>query len=467
MEKRTIVNWKMLLLLRDVLEDIHLVKIVGLKMGYFDGQKRDISRIATETDEEELDINYQLKDCFTKLVISKRRGEIAELDSELDDILDEFEASYPELTELKYKQAPRKESYLTTSRGEQEDQLEITRSENKKYIDELIATRDENDYFDLDLYGYACEKSLNYYIAKVPKIRLLSDEETYTLAKKVKAGDKKAREKLIVHNLRLVLYYAKKFIGRGISFTDLIGVGNEGLIMAVDRYNPDKAKFSTYATRWILQAILRSLRHGSPVHISVPCVDKANQLARIKENLSKKLHREPTDEEIAKKMRISINRVREFSKYSQELFLQDTTYYYKSLKGIVSFDEKVPCDISEYGDIVGRKTENPDDALYDDVRLGEIICDERDFFNEFLEKESVQGLINGIKASGILSDRELDIFLLRNGIIDGKFWTLEECGAKYNVTRSMANKLEKRALAKIRKYLSSIYTDFDSPSKQI
>ena len=142
MEKKTIVNWKMLLLLRDVLEDIHLVKIVGLKMGYFDGQKRDISRIATETDEEELDINYQLKDCFTKLVISKRRGEIAELDSELDDILDEFEASHPELTELKYKQAPRKESYLTTSRGEQEDQLEITRSENKKYIDELIATRD-------------------------------------------------------------------------------------------------------------------------------------------------------------------------------------------------------------------------------------------------------------------------------------------------------------------------------------
>ena len=254
------------------------------------------------------------------------------------------------------------------------------------------------------------------YLKEIGRISLLSPEEELVLSEKVAAGDEEAKNKLAESNLRLVVSIAKRYVGRGLLFLDLIQEGNIGLMKAVDKFDSDKGyKFSTYATWWIRQAITRALAdQARTIRVPVHMVETINKMSRIQRQLTLELNREPSEEELAKKMGISVEKVREVIKISQEPVSLETP--------------------------IGEE---------DDSHLGDFIKDESSMSpEEYATNEILKEEIKSVLMT--LQVREQEVLELRFGLVDGTCHTLEEVGKKFNVTRERIRQIEAKALRKLR-----------------
>ena len=254
------------------------------------------------------------------------------------------------------------------------------------------------------------------YLKEIGRVELLNHDQEIELAKRILEGDEQAKKELAAANLRLVVSIAKRYVGRGMLFLDLIQEGNIGLMKAVDKFDVTKGyKFSTYATWWIRQAITRAIAdQARTIRVPVHMVETINKLARIQRQLTLELNREPTEQELAKKMNVSIDKIREIYKISQEPVSLETP--------------------------IGEE---------DDSHLGDFIKDERNMSpeeyatNEMLKDEIADVLLT-------LTEREEKVIRLRFGLEDGKSRTLEEVGQMFGVTRERIRQIEAKALRKLR-----------------
>ena len=277
--------------------------------------------------------------------------------------------------------------------------------EEVKILDDSEITKDVN-----------INDPVRMYLKEIGRISLLSAEEERELSIRSAQGDEIAKNKLAESNLRLVVSIAKRYVGRGLLFLDLIQEGNIGLMKAVEKFDYDKGyKFSTYATWWIRQAITRALAdQARTIRVPVHMVETINKMARIQRQMTLELNREPTEEEIAKKMGITVEKVREVIKISQDPVSLETP--------------------------IGEE---------DDSHLGDFLPDinsmspEEYATNEILKEEIKNVLMT-------LQEREQEVLELRFGLIDGTSHTLEEVGKRFNVTRERIRQIEAKALRKLR-----------------
>ncbi len=254
------------------------------------------------------------------------------------------------------------------------------------------------------------------YLKEIGQIKLLTTEEELNLADRIIKGEQRAKDILAESNLRLVVSIAKRYVGRGMLFLDLIQEGNIGLMKAVEKFDVSKGyKFSTYATWWIRQAITRAIAdQARTIRVPVHMVETINKLARIQRQMTLELNREPTEEELAKKMETSVEKIREIFKVSQDPVSLETP--------------------------IGEE---------DDTHLADFIPDERntspeDFtINELLKDEISDVLLT-------LTEREEKVIRLRFGLDDGKPMTLEEVGQLFGVTRERIRQIEAKALRKLK-----------------
>ena len=254
------------------------------------------------------------------------------------------------------------------------------------------------------------------YLKEIGRINLLTTDEEFEYARLAEQGDEYAKKMLAESNLRLVVSIAKRYVGRGMLFLDLIQEGNIGLMKAVEKFDPTKGyKFSTYATWWIRQAITRAIAdQARTIRIPVHMVETINKLARVQRQLTQELNREPTDEEIAKKLGISLEKVREVYKISQDPVSLETP--------------------------IGEE---------DDSHLGDFIKDERTMSpEEYTEIGMLKEELSGVLLT--LTEREEKVLRLRFGLDDGQCRTLEEVGQIFNVTRERIRQIEAKALRKLR-----------------
>ena len=275
----------------------------------------------------------------------------------------------------------------------------------------------ELDKIDLSVpEGVSIEDPVRMYLKEIGKVSLLSADEEIELAKRMEKGDEAAKKRLAEANLRLVVSIAKRYVGRGMLFLDLIQEGNLGLIKAVEKFDYRKGyKFSTYATWWIRQAITRAIAdQARTIRIPVHMVETINKLIRVSRQLLQELGREPTPEEIAEEMDMPVDRVREILKISQEPVSLETP--------------------------IGEE---------EDSHLGDFIQDDNvpvpaDAAAFTLLKEQL------VEVLSTLTDREQKVLRLRFGLDDGRARTLEEVGKAFNVTRERIRQIEAKALRKLR-----------------
>ena len=275
----------------------------------------------------------------------------------------------------------------------------------------------ELDKIDLSVpEGVSIEDPVRMYLKVIGKVSLLSADEEIELAKRMEKGDEAAKKRLAEANLRLVVSIAKRYVGRGMLFLDLIQEGNLGLIKAVEKFDYRKGyKFSTYATWWIRQAITRAIAdQARTIRIPVHMVETINKLIRVSRQLLQELGREPTPEEIAEEMDMPVDRVREILKISQEPVSLETP--------------------------IGEE---------EDSHLGDFIQDDNvpvpaDAAAFTLLKEQL------VEVLSTLTDREQKVLRLRFGLDDGRARTLEEVGKEFNVTRERIRQIEAKALRKLR-----------------
>ncbi len=288
--------------------------------------------------------------------------------------------------------------------------------------DEAILSVEEDVDVDVDLVdisvpdGISIEDPVRMYLKEIGKVPLLSADEEIELAIRMENGDEEAKKKLAEANLRLVVSIAKRYVGRGMLFLDLIQEGNLGLIKAVEKFDYRKGfKFSTYATWWIRQAITRAIAdQARTIRIPVHMVETINKLIRVSRQLLQELGREPLPEEIAKEMDIPVERVREILKISQEPVSLETP--------------------------IGEE---------EDSHLGDFIQDENvpvpaDAAAFTLLKEEL------VEVLSTLTEREQKVLRLRFGLDDGRARTLEEVGKEFQVTRERIRQIEAKALRKLR-----------------
>ena len=282
-----------------------------------------------------------------------------------------------------------------------------------------LEEEEEVDMENLDLSvpeGISIEDPVRMYLKEIGKVPLLSAEEEIDLAQRMEEGDEDAKKRLAEANLRLVVSIAKRYVGRGMLFLDLIQEGNLGLIKAVEKFDYRKGyKFSTYATWWIRQAITRAIAdQARTIRIPVHMVETINKLIRVSRQLLQELGREPTPEEIAEEMNMGVERVREILKISQEPVSLETP--------------------------IGEE---------EDSHLGDFIQDDNvpvpaDAAAFTLLKEQL------VEVLGTLTEREQKVLRLRFGLDDGRARTLEEVGKEFNVTRERIRQIEAKALRKLR-----------------
>ena len=289
-----------------------------------------------------------------------------------------------------------------------DEELEIIEEENAE---------DEADLLDLSVPDSVnIEDPVRMYLKEIGKVPLLTAEEEIELAKRMEQGDEESKKRLAEANLRLVVSIAKRYVGRGMLFLDLIQEGNLGLIKAVEKFDYNKGfKFSTYATWWIRQAITRAIAdQARTIRIPVHMVETINKLVRVSRQLLQELGREPTPEEIAARMDIPVERVREILKISQEPVSLETP--------------------------IGEE---------EDSHLGDFIQDDNvpvpsEAAAYTLLKEQLEEVLD------TLTEREQKVLRLRFGLDDGRARTLEEVGKEFNVTRERIRQIEAKALRKLR-----------------
>ena len=290
---------------------------------------------------------------------------------------------------------------------EADDDIDISAEEEEEV--EII-----NDADILD--GVSTEDPVRMYLKEIGNVPLLTSEEEVELAKRVEQGDQEAKKKLTEANLRLVVSIAKKYVGRGMPFLDLIQEGNMGLMKAVDKFDYTKGyKFSTYATWWIRQAITRGIADtGRTIRVPVHMVETINKTLRMTRQLLQELGREPTPEEVADRLGVPVSRVQEVLKISRDPVSLDTP-----------IGEE---DDSHLGDFIeDEKTTSPADSAAFSMLREEL--------NSALDS---------------LTDRERQVIVLRFGLEDGRARTLEEVGEEFNVTRERIRQIEAKALRKLR-----------------
>ncbi len=282
-----------------------------------------------------------------------------------------------------------------------------------------VMEMDEEVEKDLDLSlpeGINIDDPVRMYLKEIGKVPLLSADEEIELARRMEEGDEEAKKKLAEANLRLVVSIAKRYVGRGMLFLDLIQEGNLGLIKAVEKFDYSKGyKFSTYATWWIRQAITRAIAdQARTIRIPVHMVETINKLIRISRQLIQELGREPTAEELAVEMAMPVDKVREIMKIAQEPV---------SLETPIGEEED-----SHLGDFI------PDDDIPAPAEAAAFT----------LLKEQLIDVLD------TLTDREEKVLRLRFGLDDGRARTLEEVGKEFNVTRERIRQIEAKALRKLR-----------------
>ena len=299
------------------------------------------------------------------------------------------------------------------------DVLRITDDDDIPDEELLLSDEDEVDMENLDLSipdGISIEDPVRMYLKEIGKVPLLSAEEEIELAKRMENGDQEAKKRLAEANLRLVVSIAKRYVGRGMLFLDLIQEGNLGLIKAVEKFDYRKGyKFSTYATWWIRQAITRAIAdQARTIRIPVHMVETINKLIRVSRQLLQELGREPTPEEISEEMGMPVDRVREILKISQEPVSLETP--------------------------IGEE---------EDSHLGDFIQDD----NVSVPAEAASFTLlreQLVEVLGTLTEREQKVLRLRFGLDDGRARTLEEVGKEFNVTRERIRQIEAKALRKLR-----------------
>ena len=359
----------------------------------------------TERNEKEEKFQAKLKEL---LALSKKKKNVLEY-QEISDFFQDMELNAEQFEKIL--------DFLETSNI---DVLRITDNDDDTVDDEILLDDEEEvevEKIDLSVPdGVSIEDPVRMYLKEIGKVPLLSAEEEIELAKRMELGDQEAKKRLAEANLRLVVSIAKRYVGRGMLFLDLIQEGNLGLIKAVEKFDYRKGyKFSTYATWWIRQAITRAIAdQARTIRIPVHMVETINKLIRVSRQLLQELGREPTPEEIAKEMDMPVERVREILKISQEPVSLETP--------------------------IGEE---------EDSHLGDFIQDDNvpvpaDAAAFTLLKEQLEEVL------GTLTEREQKVLTLRFGLEDGRARTLEEVGKEFNVTRERIRQIEAKALRKLR-----------------
>ena len=322
-------------------------------------------------------------------------------EDKMDDILEYLEKNNVDILQGKSPDEAPDELLLETD----DDELLLNEEEEIEIIDDVDV-----------LEGVSTEDPVRMYLKEIGNVPLLTSDEEVELAKRVEQGDEEAKKKLTEANLRLVVSIAKKYVGRGMPFLDLIQEGNMGLMKAVDKFDYTKGyKFSTYATWWIRQAITRGIADtGRTIRVPVHMVETINKTLRMTRTLLQELGREPTPEEVAERLNVPVSRVREVLKISRDPVSLDTP--------------------------IGEE---------DDSHLGDFIEDDTvlspaDSATFSMLREELSTALES------LTERERQVVRLRFGLEDGRARTLEEVGKEFNVTRERIRQIEAKALRKLR-----------------
>ena len=359
----------------------------------------------TERNEKEEKFQAKLKEL---LALAKKKKNVLEY-QEISDFFQDMELNAEQFEKIL--------DFLETSNI---DVLRITDNDDDTVDDEILLDDEEEvevEKIDLSVPdGVSIEDPVRMYLKEIGKVPLLSAEEEIELAKRMELGDQEAKKRLAEANLRLVVSIAKRYVGRGMLFLDLIQEGNLGLIKAVEKFYYRKGyKFSTYATWWIRQAITRAIAdQARTIRIPVHMVETINKLIRVSRQFLQEFGREPTPEDIAQEMDMPVERVREILKISQEPVSLETP--------------------------IGEE---------EDSHLGDFIQDDNvpvpaDAAAFTLLKEQLEEVL------GTLTEREQKVLTLRFGLEDGRARTLEEVGKEFNVTRERIRQIEAKALRKLR-----------------
>ena len=342
------------------------------------------------------------------VALGKKKKSVLEI-QEINDFFSDMELSPEQMEQVfEYLEAKGIDVLRINSDTDDDDDMEV-----------ILSDEDEVDMEKIDLSvpdGISIEDPVRMYLKEIGKVPLLSAEEEVELAKRMAEGDEEAKKRLAEANLRLVVSIAKRYVGRGMLFLDLIQEGNLGLIKAVEKFDYQKGfKFSTYATWWIRQAITRAIAdQARTIRIPVHMVETINKLIRVSRQLLQELGREPTPEEIAEELDMPVERVREILKISQEPVSLETP--------------------------IGEE---------EDSHLGDFIQDDNvpvpaAAAAATLLKEQLDEVLD------TLTEREQKVLRLRFGMNDGRARTLEEVGKEFDVTRERIRQIEAKALRKLR-----------------
>ena len=367
-------------------------------------EAEETPQAAAENSADDMNARFEEK-CKALLALAKKKKNMLDYQEIIDSFTDaEFDADKVEKV-FDFLEANNVDVKISDDVEEEEDII--------------LDPEDDIDIEKIDLSvpeGVSIEDPVRMYLKEIGKVPLLSAEEEIELAKRMENGDVEAKNRLAEANLRLVVSIAKRYVGRGMLFLDLIQEGNLGLIKAVDKFDFRKGfKFSTYATWWIRQAITRAIAdQARTIRIPVHMVETINKLLRVSRQLLQELGREPTPEEIAKEMNMPVDRVREILKISQEPVSLETPIGEEEDSHLGDFiqDDNVPV---------------PADAAAFTLL--------REQLNEVLDT---------------LTEREQKVLKLRFGLDDGRARTLEEVGREFNVTRERIRQIEAKALRKLR-----------------